>query len=255
MTPAPVNLFLQSPTIPIFGWDDQASKWERLNKDIGGNPDFYPLTVKAFYIIGIMLGSCRSVSLLLRDPNIISSTYYPAYAIFSSIVDLLGRCIRGNATTRGIREDVKAGFQWLAAPDLHRYTNISEKDVLIKTPISPYSISNLIMLRHFTAHGQATTESEIPPFDYFILDRISPKIPPAMESYWALLQNNEHLCNQLAKANVKPYRNRPIFDSLLSFQADSSGKYMSIGDAFASFDWKYKQPTFDLQDPSEPSFS
>jgi hypothetical protein len=75
-----------------------------------------------------------------------------------------------------------------------------------------------------------------------------------MESYWALLQNNGDLCNRLAQANVKPYRNRPIFDSLWSFSAESSGKYISIGDAFSRIDWKYKQPIIDLQDPSIPSF-
>lgn len=254
MIPAPVNVLLQSPTIPIIDWDVQAAKWVQLNKEVGGNLDFYPLTVKAFYVIGIMLGSFRSVALLLQDPHIISSTYYPAYAVFSSVIDLLGRCIQGNSNTKGITEDVKAGFKWLAAPDFPRYDSIPDKEILIETPISPYSISDLTMLRHFTTHGQATTSSDIPPFDYFILDRISAKIPPAMESYWALLQSNVDLCNRLAQADVKPYRNRPIFDSLWSFSADSSGKYLSIGQAFARIDWKYKQLIINLQDPSIPSF-
>lgn len=107
MIPAPVNVLLQSPTIPIIDWDVQAAKWVQLNKEVGGNLDFYPLTVKAFYVIGIMLGSFRSVALLLQDPHIISSTYYPAYAVFSSVIDLLGRCIQGNSNTKGITEDVK----------------------------------------------------------------------------------------------------------------------------------------------------
>ncbi len=245
MTTAPVNVLLQSPTIPIVGWDIQASQWTQLNRDVGGNPDFYPLTIKAFYIVGIMLGACTSVSILLRDPHSITSTYYPAYAVFASVIDLLGRCLRGNSKPIGTTDDVRAGFQWLAAPALDSYLSVPNEHILINTPTC-YSISDLIMLRHFTAHGQATTKQDIPPFDFLVLERISPKLSPAMESYWALLQKNEQLCNLLAQANIRPYRNGPIFNSLWSFSADSTGKYLSIGDVFAKFDWACKNPITQL---------
>ena len=237
---APVNVHLPAPTVQIDGWEIQASQWAQLNRDVGGNPDFYPLTIKAFYIVGIMLGACQSVSILLRDPLSTASTYYPAYAVFSSAIDLLGRCIRGNANSKGTGKDLQTGLQWLAAPTLNDYVTVPVTHILVKTPIASYNISDLVMLRHFTAHGQATVNKEIHPFDFFILEKIHPYVSPAMESYWALLQTNEVLCNQLAKANIRPYRNRPIFDTLLSFSADEYGRYSSIGEVFAKFDWSHK---------------
>jgi hypothetical protein len=239
---APVNVYLQLPTTSVDGWETQSSQWIQLNKDVGGNPDFYPLTIKAFYIIGIMLGACRSVSILLRDPMTIGSTYYPAYAVFSSAIDLLGRCIRGNVGTLGASDDLRTGLKWLAAPALNDYINIPDTQILFETPITRYSIDDLIRLRHFTAHGQSTVRQDIPPFDFFVLERIFPKLPPAMESYWALLRQNELMCNRLAQANIRPYRNHPVFDSLFSFSADEDGNYLSIGEVFSKFDWSYKSP-------------
>ena len=189
-----------------------------------------------------MLGACRSVSILLRDPMSIASTYYPAYAVFSSAIDLLGRCIRGNVGTLGASDDLRTGLKWLAAPALNDYINIPDTQILFETPITSYSIDDLIMLRHFTAHGQSTVRQDIPPFDFFVLEQISPKLPHAMEFYWALLRQNELMCNRLAQANIRPYRNHPVFDSLFSFSADENGNYLSIGEVFSKFDWSYKSP-------------
>jgi hypothetical protein len=236
MSYAPVNVFLQKPSMAIDDWDIQASQWTQLSRDRGGNPDFYPLTIKAFYVFGIMRGACQSVSILLRDPFSIPSTYYPAYAVFSSFVDLLGRCLRGNSENIGTTKDLRVGFQWLAAPALGQYESIPDEHILLKTRIAPYSISDLMMLRHFAAHGQSISKRELPPLDFFILEQVLPKIPPAMESYWALLQISEPLCNQLALANVAPYRNDPVWDTFLSFSAGSAG------DAFRTNDWTYKNP-------------
>ena len=189
-----------------------------------------------------MLEACRSVNILLKDPFDIPSTFYPAYKIFSSVIDLLGRCIWGNAKSIGNTENILAGFQWLAAPAIILYSKIPQKHILIETSLARYSLSDLIMLRHFTTRGQATTTQEIPDFDYSILEPISKILAPAMESYWSSLINSELLCNSLAQANIKPYRNRPIFDCLLSFRADACGRYPSIRDAFAKYDWTFKDP-------------
>ncbi len=236
MSNAPVNVFLKKPSIEISNWDIQASQWTQLSRDLGGNPDFYPLTIKAFYVFGIMRGACQSVSILLDDPFSIPSTYYPAYAVFSSFVDLLGRCLRGNSKNVGTIKDLRAGFQWLVAPVLDQYENICDEHILIRTRIAPYTISNMMMLRHFAAHGQSNSKRELPPADFFILEQVLPKIPPAIESYWTLLQTSEHLCNQLALANVAPYRNDPVWKTFLSFSTGAAG------DAFRMNDWTYKSP-------------
>ena len=240
MTPAPVNVLLQTPTISIDSWEFQAPQWTKLNRDIGGNPDFYPLTIKAFYIIGTIFGAFKSVSILLENPRYITSTYYSAYSVFSSAIDLLGRCLIGNEKYGGTKTNLQAGFQWLATPAFHSFSRFSEKSEFIKTPFAAYSISDLIKLRHFTVHGQAATNFEIPPFDYYVLDRISNKLPSAMEAYWLSLLSNDPLCNNLAKANINPFRYYPIWDCLWLFSADANGKYQSVREAFGEFDWTYK---------------
>ena len=81
---APVNVKLKEPTIKIDGWDEDAQKWLTVNKDVQGNPDFYPLTVKAAYVIGVIHTICQSVSILLSDSQTRLITYLPAYGVFAS---------------------------------------------------------------------------------------------------------------------------------------------------------------------------
>jgi len=46
---APVNVKLETPTVTLDNWEEQAEQWKELNP---GNPAFYPLTVKAGYVSG-----------------------------------------------------------------------------------------------------------------------------------------------------------------------------------------------------------
>lgn len=110
---APVNVKLKTPTVAIPNWNQAASYWMSLNAAVNGNPDFYPLTVKAIYVIGIIYDLCESVSHLLAHPNTKATTYIPAYGVFASGIELLGRCVNGNSTTRGSVADLKTGFKWL----------------------------------------------------------------------------------------------------------------------------------------------
>lgn len=99
MSNAPVNVKLQSPTIQIRNWPEEASNWVRLNHEIGGNPDFFPLTIKGAYIIGVIHDLCQSIDILLYDSENCIFTNMPAYGMLASGIDLLGRCIQGNHTT------------------------------------------------------------------------------------------------------------------------------------------------------------
>jgi len=102
----------------ISDWISQAPRWDKLRSSIGAVSDFHPLTVKALYVTGIIFAACESIDALLNSQALISTTYFPAYAVYASIIDLLGRCIRGNDTTTGSTKDVIAGFQWLTRPEL-----------------------------------------------------------------------------------------------------------------------------------------
>ncbi|MCP4416841.1 MAG: hypothetical protein GY805_09475 [Chloroflexi bacterium] len=231
---APVNVKLQNPTITIQGWTQETMEWTRLNSEIGGNPGFFPLTVKAIYIIGIIHDLCESVQYLLTHPTAKETTYIPAYGVFASGVELIGRCINGNSTTRGCVQDIITGFKWFASSS---YNGISDTHVLITTNSFPYTIKMLVTLRHFAAHGQATSNITFGNIDYEILSQMPPLIANGLERYWHQLQNDDDLCNNLAKANIITLRNWPVFKSLSLFERDKKGKYHSITEIFNRFNW------------------
>ena len=84
---APVNVLLEHPTIELDGWDELAEQWIELNTQIGGNPEFYPLTIKGAYVIGIIHQLCEAVSILLEDRERIQKTYLPAFGVFASGIE------------------------------------------------------------------------------------------------------------------------------------------------------------------------
>ena len=137
---APVNVKLERPTTCVVDWEAQARVWRDLNESVNGNPDFYPLTVKAAYILGIIYALCKSVDCLFA-PGRLEHTYLPAYGIFASGVELLGRCINGNTRATGSVRDLKTGFMWLKTPD---FSNVEESEVLITTGTRAYDIETLV---------------------------------------------------------------------------------------------------------------
>ena len=152
---APVNVKLQNPTESIDGWNEQAQQWLSVNKDVNGNPDFYPLTIKAMYVIGVIHTICESVSILLRDQNAKVTAYLPAYGVFASAVEILGRCIQGNSAPRSSK-DLEIGFKWLGSSfsetSKDDYENFPNHIILIQTTTYKYAIPELVALRHLAAH-------------------------------------------------------------------------------------------------------
>jgi len=238
---APVNVKLQTPTVTISGWNQEATQWMSLNAAVGGNADFYPLTVKAAYVIGVEHDICESVKCLLAHPSAKTMTYIPAYGVFASGVEILGRCINGNCRTRGCVADLKTGFKWLASSSC----GVPDTHVFITTNTYAYTIEMLVALRHFAAHGQATTSTisaagtyQFGNIDHEILSKMHPLIAKGLDRYWNQLQRDASLCDKLAKANIIALRNWPVFRSWTLFEQDESGKHHSITEIFNRFDWQ-----------------
>jgi hypothetical protein len=239
---APVNVKIENPTDVAEDWQRQAAQWKALNEEIGGHPQFFPLTIKAAYVIGVVHDICESVSYLREVPrNVRHVTYLPAYGVFASGVEILGRCVRGNSSLRDSTEDLKTGFKWLTSSS---YESVSDNYVLVKTSTSAYTILMLTALRHFAAHGQATSkqmDEDTYAFgsviDYQILSKMPPLIAGGLERYWSALQNSELLCNRLARANIIALRNWPLFRSWSLFQGGEPGVYPSLTEVFNAFDW------------------
>jgi hypothetical protein len=242
-----VNVKLEIPTENVPGWNDEAEQWLALNNEIGGNPKFYPLTIKAGYVLGVIHCLCDSVTILLNSPNTKRVSYIPAYGVFASGIELLGRCLRGNSKTRGSGKDLSAGFKWLASCFFVDYEDVYERVptniVLIQTGKYKYSINNLIALRHFAAHGQATSKEVAPGtfefgfIDFEILEHMPHLIASGLEKFWKELMDSEDLCNKLAFAKVIVLRGWPVLQSWRLFEVNERGKYHSVEDIFNRFNW------------------
>jgi hypothetical protein len=235
-----MNMKLANPTIPVPDWSTQAAQWETLKQETRGNPGFHPLTVKATYVVGVIHDICTSVTCLLKvRPELLPATYIPAYGVCASGIEILGRCILGVADTGSSVESLKTGFKWLhdsshaATPDSYQ---------LITTNNGTYDIGTLADLRHFAAHGQATTNPRsavrrFPDIDLDILGHLPPLIADGLERWWGDLQQKEDPCNKLAEANVIAFRTWPVYKMWGLFERDAQGRYRSITDIFTEFNW------------------
>jgi hypothetical protein len=245
---APVNVVIADPSIPVDGWPAQAARWRELNAnpegELHGAAGFYPLTVKAAYVIGVIHGICESVAYLLQvSTSARELTYLPAYGIFASSIELLGRCINGNGTSQGSIRDLRRGFQWVADPGLPWSTMatdaIVEAHVLVRADADDFSVHDLMQLRHFVAHGQATARwsSLSVAQNRQVLAAMPPLIAAGLDRYWNSLQHDEHLCNMLALAAIEPLGSQPIMRSWVLFSADEHEIYHSITAIFNRFNW------------------
>ena len=239
---APVNVKLENPTIDVNDWKFQAAQWKELNTDLG-NRDFFPLTIKAFYVIGVIYILCQSVDILLKHSNAVNVTFLPAYGVFASGIELLGRCLRGENKNWQNVNNLKKGYLWLS--DCQDKNQHIDKKILIRTSKGSYSIDDLIALRHFSAHGQATInekkegESILKSMDLEILSSMPSLLAPALGKYWSDLIQKEEFCNQLAKADIIVLRKWPVFQSLKLFEMDEKGIYHSVTERFEEFHWQF----------------
>jgi len=267
MTEQLYDVILSATTSAIPEWRAEAPCWEVLYSDAHMSAAVNTLTVKARYVTGVILAYCRSVEILLRREHLISTTYLPAFALFASAVDLIGRCVTGNSTNypkklRQDLDDVTIGFKWLAAPSASRYEAVKVSQDLVKTRSGKHSIDELVALRHYCAHGQAMhnlvdrygmnpnrlvptnrhVDCPMQNLDYLLLGEMPPVIGEALEAYLTELRTSDALAANLAKAGVLPFLDRPIFDSAWDFPADADTYPRAIGDTIRAMDWTYKDP-------------
>jgi len=160
MGDAPVQAKTPGPTRPadvVQRWQLEGPEWYALYTESNGHPAFWPLTVKAGYVVCVIHDICQGVDLLLHDRKRWPITYLPAYGVFASGVELLGRCINGNDSTRNTVEDLKTGFRWLAPKPAQP---ADDNTGIIQTANHQYTAPMLAALRHFAADGQATSHKD-----------------------------------------------------------------------------------------------
>jgi len=231
-----VPVSLANPSAPV----DNSSQWLELGKLANANPEFTALELKAFYVIGLIDDICQSVDWLLKAEDAWPEKYLPAFSVFASGVDLLGRCLTGNWNT-GSQENLKVGFHYLAQPSLappekRLLSTTAKSSIVHQTNVTKYTVSDLVDLRNYTAHGQATTGNTLPGVHIELLDHFPKLIGDAMGIYWRGLQNIEEYCLRLGNAKISAYSNRakPLRDTLEYFSVPGN----SIGGLFYRLNWQ-----------------
>ena len=230
------NAKLQNPaTVDQQDWIKEAQRWSDLNAEIGGNPGFFPLTIKAAYAFGVIHDICESVDWLLKHPQAWPVTYPSAFGLCASSMELLGRCLRGNQGTGNNTKDLTAGFHWLKSSSPK---NNIPPSAIAMTSYNQYDVDRLVTLRHFTLHGQATKQKgKAITLDIELLAAFPLLIGNAMERYWDRVLNSDDYCEKLARANVIPLRSAPIAKMWRLFNRPDT----SAGTPFYDFDWQVQQ--------------
>jgi hypothetical protein len=240
MANAVSNVKLKTPTVEAKDWSKEARLWKALSRNAGGDSRLYPLTIKAGYVIGVIYDICESVSQLLEHPTAQRTTYVPAFHVFASAVEILGRCIRGNSDLWASVADLKTGFGWLANSD---QLGLNDDTVLIKTSGREYTVDMLTALGHYAGHGGIKTKRESGGTHHFgeidpeILEEMPSLLAEGLERYWSELQSSELLCNKLAEARIIALQNWPVLESWLLSDGGHNGALPPITDVFSKFDW------------------
>jgi hypothetical protein len=215
----------------------QSNKWEQLKQLANAKEIFTPVEIKAYYIIGLVDDICQSVQFLVKADKCWPEKYLPAFSLFASAVDLLGRCLTGNRTLN-VNENLRVGFWYLfhptSSPPLRSLdpTNATMPD-LVRTPHLSYSVADLVALRHYSAHGQAASNN-LPSVDNELLAQFPKPTGDAMETYWSALQSEVEYCTRLGDALIDLYANRaePLSKTLNYFARGDAA-----GDLFYRLDW------------------
>src|ERR1700690_1205882 len=235
-------------------WIDQSPKWLRIARGVISQDSYDPLSIKALYVTGLTLELCKAVNILLAADNTTTNTFYPAYAIFASAIELLGRCLTGNATSGSTTNDLTNGFKWLAKPSLESSPEITAEYILVKTPNFSYRIKDLVALRHFTAHGQANINLEPGDVDFHFPDpfalhfefdplplgELHPKFASAIEEYLLQLVSSETLSTNLATASIVPLLSQRILQAVLLLISNGGSFPANVGVEIRKMDWKYQ---------------
>lgn len=224
-----VPIRLADPNANVYN----ATDWEQLRTGVA-NAQFTAVEIKAFYVVGLILEICASVDCLLKADSLSEDDhplayeifrsggrYLPAFGVFASGIELLGRCLTGNDTPQ-VNENLKVGFDYLASPNVKPRLSLknteAEKTYVITTS-RPYSIQHLIDLRNYAAHGQSTVAqkdaagrrvpmSSPPGIERELFTPLPRKMGGAIGTYWASLLRDADHCRRLARARIDPYSNR-----------------------------------------------
>lgn len=230
MLNAPINVISNCDELTSLTCWTQKEKqnWIGLNKEVGGNPYFLPLTIKVAYVIGVNYLTVKSVVCLTNHPEGNETTYVSRYLLLATCIELLGRCTTGENDPK--KPTLGSGLKWL-------FSETDEDISVLKTRQANYCIKELSAMRNFSAHGQGVSEvrqnnqtiiisSKFALPDEELLHELQLKLGERLNNYWVTLVNEPNDTfswrEQLAKARVDPINSKRILKAWEEFQQQPS---------------------------------
>jgi len=208
--------FPHEPTLaPIKDLPDHPDQWKQAADQCGLG--ITPFAAKVLYTFGIMRHSIEAGGRLLSHRGHRrwrGAFYVSAYLQGATVVELLGRCVRGDPRIAGtaaknFRAGLKEVFQ-LANDDL-------QTDIQRPGATTPYTIGHCKALRDLAAHGSGATKGPVR-FDPSFIAHLFRMLAEAMERYAERLQDADGAHRDcLARAAIMPlfYQSRsgirPLF--------------------------------------------
>jgi hypothetical protein len=186
---------------PSLVHHDDAAWWKRVAEVIG--EDAY--VCKAAYVCGLVRQVVESAALLDA-----ARRYLTAAQVLLGGVELLGRGLTGNTSTKGT--DLEAGLTYL------------DNSKLLTDP--PLDLDDWLAVRNFTAHGSAYIRAGIPKIDRKQAVRLTYLLALSLERYWldAARRASFSRCTILPGwAGLRPVLVEDVLRHLRAGESPSSG--------------------------------
>lgn len=206
-------------------WLVKEALWKNLYSEVGGEKQLSALTIKAVYVTGTIFQICESVTVLLDNRDFARQvSFIPALGIYISAIEILGRCVKGE--TAHWHSTLQSGLKWICNPLYPSYTNVAKNTNVVITENRTYTIEDIEALRNFSAHGQAVSQLYV--LDYQLIEKLHERLTEGLIQFWEQLTLSHALCDNLAAANIVPFRGSP----LLTFEYKLTRNGATIKDVF-----------------------
>ena len=161
-----------------------------------------PFEAKCLYVFGTIRHLMYAANKLYPKSEKDADHSLPACIIGFNVIELLGRCLRGDTEHRDKHDKrIKCGLRYIAElePDSTKNLYISET--------TSYDVPSkiLVKIRNFTAHGLYGSDTSIT-IDRLLIAWLFGAIGDAIQRYYDELEKGEN-CEGMLQATVQPLYN------------------------------------------------
>lgn len=175
-----------------------ATEWQDAVAMLSSDVNITPYVAKCLYFIGTVRHIVDAASKLFKNKYNL-----PALLLACSVIELLGRCIRGDATHyKGDAERLKVGFRKIIEV-CFPYKEKNNQKIFTSDTMS-YSQKDLIALRNFGAHGFSGSDRQNLYIDRLFIGWLLGGIGETLDSYFEELKVSDSAAKNMARAGIDP---------------------------------------------------